>query len=369
MLCFVPVARAIEAEAAKVTVFKAGEDGYHTYRIPAIVRAKNGDLLAFAEARKNSRADHGDVDIVMKRSADGGKTWGAMRLVQDEWADPTAKVWIGNPVPIVDLLDKQHPGRIWLAFTRSNERMFVTSSDDNGKTWAERREITQEAGNKDWIWYAAGPVHGIQLQRGSHAGRIIIPSDHRIGDREKASWGSHLVYSDDHGATWKLGAADTHKFDEGVHPNECVAVELVDGRVYVNARDQNGSDPATRTVAYSSDGGETFDARFVPEPQISTPVVQNSLIRFSAKDQGDARNLLVYSGPGDPKARRDLTILTSEDEGKTWQRQSLIQGHAAYSDLVKLDGKRVGVLFETGAKAYGEIVFAEVGVNEFAPLK
>jgi sialidase-1 len=363
VFCCAQVARAAETEVTKVTVFKAGEDGYHTYRIPAIVRAKNGDLLAFAEGRKNGPGDHGDIDIVMKRSADGGKSWGPMQLVQDEWEDPTAKMWIGNPVPVVDLLDKQHPGRICLAFTRSNERMFVTSSDDNGKTWAERREITPEAGNKDWIWYAAGPVHGIQLQRGSHAGRLIIPSDHRIGDREKASWGSHLVYSDDHGSTWKLGAADTHTFDEGVHPNECVAVELVDGRVYVNARDQNGSDPATRTVAYSSDGGETFDARFVPEPQISSPVVQNSLIRFSATDQGDARNLLVYAGPGNPKARRDMTILTSEDEGKTWKRQSLIQGHAAYSDLVKLDGERVGVLYETGAKAYGEIVFAMAEVE------
>ena len=104
----------------KVTVFKAGEDGYHTYRIPAIVRAKNGDLLAFAEGRKNGRSDHGDIDIVLKRSSDDGKTWGPMQLVQDEWADPTAKVWIGNPTPVVDLLDPKHPGRIWLVFTRSN---------------------------------------------------------------------------------------------------------------------------------------------------------------------------------------------------------------------------------------------------------
>ena len=224
-----------------------------------------------------------------------------MQLMQDEWADPTARVWIGNPTPVVDLLDPQHPGRIWLVFTRSNERMFVTSSDDNGKTWAERREITPAAGNAKWIWYAAGPVHAIQLTRGGHAGRLVIPCDHRIGDGKESSWGSHLVYSDDHGATWKLGAADTHAAAEPVHPNECVAVELVDGRVYVNVRDQNGSSPANRTVAYSSDGGETFDARFTAEPGITSPVVQNSLIRFSAVDQGDARNLLVYSGPGDPK--------------------------------------------------------------------
>src|SRR5829696_1284097 len=105
-----------EIGLTKVTVFKAGQDGYHTYRIPAIVRAKNGDLLAFAEGRKNSAADHGDIDIVLKRSSDDGKTWGALELVQDEENDPTAKVWIGNPTPIIDLADPKHPGRIWLVF-------------------------------------------------------------------------------------------------------------------------------------------------------------------------------------------------------------------------------------------------------------
>jgi sialidase-1 len=356
------------AAVTEVTVFKAGEDGYHTYRIPAIVRAKNGDLLAFAEGRKNGPGDHGDIDLVLKRSSDGGKTWSAMQLVQDEWEDPTARVWIGNPTPVVDLLDPKHPGRIWLVFTRSNERVFVTSSDDNGTTWSARRDITPTAGKPDWSWYAVGPVHAIQLVRGKHAGRLVIPCDHRIGDRKAARWGSHLVYSDDHGATWKLGAADTHAPESPLHPNECVAVELVDGRVYVNARNQEGSDPAKRAVAYSSDGGQSFDARFVAEPQIASPVVQNSLIRFSATDQGDGRDLLVHCGPGDPKARRDLTILTSRDEGKTWGQKTVVHpGPAAYCDLVKLDATHLGVLFEAGEKLYGEIAFGTVAMEELTP--
>ncbi|HEX3601837.1 MAG TPA: sialidase family protein, partial [Lacipirellulaceae bacterium] len=98
------------AEVNEVVVFHSGEDGYHTYRIPAIVRAKSGELLAFAEGRKDTAADHGDIDIVLKRSGDGGQTWGPMQLVQDEREDPTAKIWIGNPTPIVDLADPQHPG-------------------------------------------------------------------------------------------------------------------------------------------------------------------------------------------------------------------------------------------------------------------
>lgn len=353
------------AEVRSVIVFKAGQDGYHTFRIPVIVRAKNGDLLAFAEGRKNSAADYGDVDIVLKRSSDDGKTWGPLKLVQDEENDPKAKVWIGNPTPVVDQTDPRHPGRIWLAFTRSNAKMFVTSSDDNGKSWAKRRDITADTVKPAWDWCAAGPVHGIQLERGPHAGRIIIPCDHQI--KPTKSFGSHLVYSDDHGASWKLGAVDTHAGDDPLHPNECVAVELPDGRVYVNARAHDGSDPATRVIAYSSDGGETFDAPFAAERNITSPVVQNSLIRLAATDRVDQRNIIVYCGPGHPTERRDLTMLLSFDEGKSWGRKTLIHtGPAAYSDLVKLDSQHVGVLYEAGRRLYDEILFAKVGLTDIA---
>ena len=288
------------ADVAKVTVFAAGQDGYHTYRIPAIVKATSGDLLAFAEGRKTGAGDHGDIDIVLKRSADNGRTWGPMQLVQDEWGDPAAAVTIGNPVPVVDRLDPAHPGRIWLAFTRNNERVLVT-------------------------------------------------------------------FSDDHGATWQIGAVDTRAPQGQLHPNECVAVELVDGRIYVNARDQHGSDPATRAVASSSDGGATFDAPFAAEPVFTTPVVQNSAVRFAAVDQGDARNVLVYSGPGHATKRRDLTIWLSEDEGESWSVKTVLhRGPAAYSDLVKLDGETIGVLYEAGQSLYDEIIFASFGLETIA---
>jgi len=365
MLSGVTVDRATANGITKVTVFKAGTDGYHTFRIPAVVRAKNGDLLAFAEGRKRGVSDHGDIDIVLKRSSDNGQSWGAVQLVQDESEHPAAKVWIGNPTPVVDKMDPARPGRIWLVFTRSNAQMFVSSSDDNGQSWSARRDITQSAGNESWGWYAAGPVHAIQLERGPHAGRLVVPCDHRAVAKE--SWGSHLVYSDDHGATWKLGAADTHAAADPLHPNECVAVELVDGRVYVNAREHNGSDPASRVVATSSDGGQTFDAPFAAEPSITSPVCQNSLIRFAAADRGDGHNVLIYAGPGHHKERRDLTILVSFDEAKTWGRKTVIHsGPVAYCDLIKLDDKRIGVLYEAGKKLYGEIVFATIGLEDLA---
>jgi sialidase-1 len=354
------------AKTNEVAVFKAGEDGYHTYRIPAIVRAKNGDLLAFAEGRKSGPSDHGDIDIVLKRSRDGGATWGPMQLVQDDWQAPNSKVWIGNPTPLVDLLDPAHSGRIWLVFTRSNRAMFVSSSHDNGDTWSEPRDITSTAGQKDWNWYAAGPVHAIQLTRGGHAGRLVIPCDHR--DEAHEGWGVHIVYSDDHGASWRLGAKDTRTPEDSIHPNECVAVELADGRVYVNARNQNGSDPSTRAIAYSRDGGETFERPFTPEPAIKSPVVQNSLLRMAASHQGGKQNLLVYCGAGDAKQRRDLTLLTSTDEAKTWGQKTVLHpGPTAYCDLVKLSDKKFGVLFEAGDKLYAEILFAAVSLEELAP--
>jgi sialidase-1 len=350
------------AEPAKAVVYTSGEEGYHTFRIPTIVRAANGDLLAFAEGRKNGPGDHGDIDIVVKRSRDSGRTWSPLNLVQDEWDSPTAKTWIGNPSPLVDMTDPQHPGRIWLVFTRSNAKVFVTHSDDHGHSWSERRDITPTAGKLTWQWYAAGPVHGIQLERGKYAGRLLVPCDHRIIAED--SWGAHLIYSDDHGQTWKLGAVDTRRSNDPLHPNESVAVELVDGRVYINARDQHGSDPAARAVAYSSDGGETFDGPFEPEPQLITAVVQNSLLRFAATDRGDQRSVLVYACPGHARERRDLTILLSFDEGQTWKKTSAPHsGPAAYSDLVKLDGKRVGVIFEAGEPLYKEILFAAIEIE------
>ena len=354
------------AEVMKVTVFQSGHDGYHTYRIPAIVKAHNGDLLAFAEGRKNGGGDAGDIDIVMKRSTDAGKTWSSMQLVQDEWSNPTASITIGNPAPVVDAMDPANPGRVWLPFSRNNSRVFVTYSDDHGATWSDRTEITSSAKKPTWGWYATGPVHGIQLERGDHAGRLIIPSDHR--DANTGGWGSHVLYSSDHGRTWQIGAVDTREPSSSINPNENVAVELVDGRIYFNAREHLGSDPATRAIAYSSDGGLTYDAPFVAEPNITTPVVQNSALRFAATDRADDRNILVYSGPGHPTSRRDLTILLSFDEGTSWVMKTVLHaGPTAYSDLVKLQGEQIGVLYEAGQTLYGEIVFASFGYEHLDP--
>ncbi|WP_425400017.1 exo-alpha-sialidase [Aeoliella sp.] len=360
------------AEFVKRLVFESGTEGYNIYRIPTIVQAANGDLLAFAEAR--SGGDASEIDIVMKRSTNNGDSWGTLQVVVENnnyrgWDGlPLTNVTAGNQTPVVDHLDPQNPGRIWMPFTLENDRVFVTYSDDHGATWefdanGRAREITADVKLPSWGWYATGPVHGIQLTRGEDAGRLIIPSDHRAD-----GWGSHVVYSDDHGVTWELGAVDTRSAEDPAHPNENVATELVDGRVYFNARDQHGTSEGNRVIAYSSDGGESYDSPFAPAPEFVTPVVQNSVIRFRSVDTGDSENILIHSGPGQADSRNDMTISVSYNESESWGKRTLIHaGPSAYSDLVKIDSDHFGVLWEAGDSLYEEILFGYMSIDDLDP--
>lgn len=359
----VALAFAQRAPAAETAVFAMGDDGYHTYRIPAIVRAANGDLLAFAEGRKNGDGDAGDIDLVLKRSTDGGATWGPMSVIQDEWDDPTGDVAYGNPTPVVDNLDPNRPGRIWLLLTRNNRRVFATCSDDHGAHWSPRRDVTATAKNNAWGWIATGPGHALQLTHGDRAGRLLVAADHRAKDRP--AWGAHVIYSDDHGKNWRLGAVDTRDADEPIHPNENLAVQLADGRVYFNARDQHGSNPATRAVAYSSDGGQSYDAPFAPAPQFVTPVVQNSVLTAPTRLDESKQEVILWCGPSDPRRRQDLALMVSTDGAQTWRRTVVVQkGPAAYSDLAPMDDRRIGILYEAGPRDDSKILFQALGFSE-----
>jgi len=175
------------AAPAGVIAFQAGEAGYHTLRIPVLVRAESGALLAFAEGRRHGARDDGEIDLVLKRSTDGGRTWGPLMVLEHEADDKQGGVTLGNPCVVVDRLDPARPGRVWLMFTRNNERVFVKSSDDEGLSWTTRREITASVKDPSWDWYATGPVHAIQLERGEQAGRLVFPCDHR--PRDGIGWG------------------------------------------------------------------------------------------------------------------------------------------------------------------------------------
>ncbi|MDM4018112.1 sialidase family protein [Roseiconus lacunae] len=369
-------AATVRAEYPTTTIFRSGDNGYRVFRIPAVIAAANGDLLAFAEARQGG--DASEIDLVQKTSLDGGKTWGELVVIQESdhfrslFADDAPAITIGNPAPVVDLLNEKHPGRIWLPFTLENDRVFVVYSDDHGKQWSERREITQSVKKEEWGWYATGPVQSIQIQNGPHRGRLVIPADHRLGDdgKDRGALGAHLVYSDDHGQSWEIGAIDDD-YEDTMDSNETAVVELSDGTLYINTRDQHGKAPGTRGEAWSRDGGLTFESRhdqyphFRPTAEVlDPPVVQCGLLRTV----GD---VVVLSGPDDNgpsgTGRSDLRLRFSRAGADDWQDGPLVHtGPAAYSGMVQIDYKHIGVIYEAGSKSpYESIRFSIVPVAEF----
>jgi sialidase-1 len=328
------------ADLVETDVFNAGAEGYHTFRIPALIATKNGTLLAICEGRKTGRGDHGDVDLVQKRSTDSGKTWGPLELIHEEGV--TAKVTIGNPCPVVD----QETGTIWLPFNRDNDRVFMLSSRDDGRTWSKPQDITATTKKDDWTWYATGPGNGIQLTRGKFKLRLVIPCDHRVGDakpQDKGNWDkagrSHVIYSDDHGQTWKLGGATDFSM------NECAVVELADGTLMLNSRSYRGK--ACRGISLSRDGGATWEPTF-DDPALVESVCQASLIRYSWPDSAkNSKGLLLFSNPAVPKGRTHVTVRGSDDDGKTWPHSRLIcEGSSAYSTLAVLPTGEIGLLYE-----------------------
>ena len=247
----------------QITLFTSGSNGYHTYRIPAIVVTAQGSILAFCEGRKNDQGDSGDIDLLVKRSEDGGRTWSEPLIV---WNDGDNVC--GNPSPVVD----EETGVIWLLMTwnleqdheediinkrgKDTRRIFVSSSKDDGKNWAEPIDITRDTKDPTWGWYATGPGHGIQLKDGPHKGRLVIPCDHSYDDPVEGAtidgayeYGSHIIYSDDHGITWNLGGVIRPKV------NECQVVELADGNgtLMMDMRSYFGRH--LRTQSISNDGG------------------------------------------------------------------------------------------------------------------
>ncbi len=333
------------------TLFRSGEGGYHTYRIPALVVGARGTLLAICEGRKNSEQDDGDIDLLLRRSEDGGRTWSQPTVIYEEGGD--APVTIGNPCPVLDA----RTGILWLAFCRNNDRVFVTSTSDDGLTWTPPREITAEVKAGDWDWYATGPGHGIQLKMGPHAGRLVFPCDHGVRGRDggwQARGRSHIIYSDDGGKTFRRGEATAWGM------NECQVAELQDGRLLLNMRNYFGKE--CRAFAISQDGGVTWSEPWWNET-VYCPVCQASMVAFSEKPA-----TLLHSGPGGPD-RANLTLRVSYDGGKTWPyARRMISAPAAYSDLAVLQDGTICLVCETGdANPYQRIDFLRLLLPNVEP--
>ena len=343
-----PVARTSAEPPSRTDVFVSGTEGYHTFRIPSIIVTKRGTLLATCEGRKTGRGDHGDLDLVIKRSFDGGETWDKMQTIYEEGGD--AEITIGNPCPVID----DSTGTIWMPFCRNNKEVLISKSVDDGTSWSKPVNISGSVVKSAWTWVATGPGVGIQLKQGPHKGRLVIPCDHGIPMDGSRVMYSHVFYSDDHGESWSLGGS----LDR--HTDECQVVELADGTLKMNARNywgRQGGRPDRgnmRAISQSTDGGDTW-SKLEFDRVLIEPICQGSFLRYPGSG-----TLLLFSNPASREARQHMTVRLSENDGTTWPVARLLHaGPAAYSCLAVLPDGSVACLFENGTEtAYEKITFA-----------
>jgi len=341
------------------TVFETGKP--HGYRIPGIAVTRAGTALAFAE-RRIGLHDHAQNDIVLRRSLDGGRTWQPEQVLRDEGGDS-----LNDPCAVT--LDT---GRILLRYKRYPQgfharksghtevcdtgyeglrvvRVYLMTSDDDGVTWTEPREITRQVRAAESV-SAGSPGNGIQLTRGAHKGRVVMPLYETVYVDGKRTWKTRVMFSDDSGAAWKTGGYVPEGPPTG-YGNEAAVAELSDGSILFSARNQGGSN---RKLAVSRDGGMTWDA-YIEHPQLITPACMGGLLRYSWPDGGKP-GVLVHSLPFG-KGRSRGTILVSRDDGKTWPVKRLLEpGAFAYSCLARLKDGSIGCLYEAGG--YKQIKFA-----------
>lgn len=345
-------------------LYKAGEAGYQCFRIPSLITTAKGTVLAFAEARKNNCGDSGDIDLVVKRSSDNGKTWSALQIV---WNDSTNTC--GNPAPVIDRttgqivllstwnLGTDHEKEIIAGTSKDTRRVYVIFSDDDGLSWSNARQITSDTKKDNWSWYATGPGQGIQISKGDHKGRLVIPANHIVSGTKNNY--SHAIYSDDHGQTWKLGGVTP---SEGL--NESTVAELSDGKLMLNMR--NSGKPRTRQVSISNDGALTWQPVYTDTTLIE-PVCEASLISYRA----GGKKWMAFSNPASKTARVMMTVRLSKDNGKTWPlKKVLYTGPSAYSCLTQLPNGKLGCLYEAGLqRPYEGIIFEEIGKRDFEKNK
>ncbi len=330
-----------------IPVFSPGQEGTAVYRIPALARAKDGTLLAFAEARHDSVHDLGDIDIVLRRSVDGGGSWLPIQsVIRGRRGTKLSSV---NPSVVVD----PESGRIHLFCYQSFQNKWASGeykllhsfSDDNGVTWSEPKDHKPELSNR-WLSFQPGPGHAIILRRGKFKGRIVVPGWYVHTRNQRRVFASAVIYSDDNGRSFHSGGTGMDGSDE------CMVAELADGAILMGIRPPQGEkDSEFRHFAVSRDGGASF-APFMVDRELRAPICQASLL---SSDDGN-RVYFCYPAGGsyepDASTRRAALTLRSRTADSAWSEPLLIYaGRSGYSDLVLLDENRIGILFEGGRRS------------------
>lgn len=344
-------------DVENTSVFPAGMNGIARYRIPGAVVTPKGTVLAYCEARKNGSADWGEIEVHLRRSTDGGRSWlepqhiahrGArLEGIPGKKAAGKAEQTVNNPVAIVD----RTTGEIEFLYCANYARCFSMRSTDDGLTWSVPVDITATfepfRAKYDWKVIATGPGHGIQLT----SGRLVVPVWLAYGGP-----GAHgpsaagTIFSDDHGRTWKAGELALPNEGDLADPNETMLAQLADGRVMLVTRSH--SRPNRKLVTSSRDGATGWTK---PEfhPELLEPVCMASLLALpdgallfscpaTVGRSPDGKEI-----PGGRGKRENLTIRLSHDQGKTWPAaRALDAGPSAYSDLAALADGTILCLYE-----------------------
>lgn len=336
---------ATQAEEWPLTdVFIGGQEGFAVYRIPALVTTTRGTLLAFAEGRR-TQGDQSQNQIVLKRSTDHGATWLPMQTVAADGASS-----LNNPQAVVVrksgrvlLMYQRYPpgrreGNVEPGLTGTNIcTSWMTQSDDDGMTWSAPRDLTAQIKRATATSLASGPGVGIELRRGPHQGRLIMP----FNEGPAGKWRVFAAFSDDGGISWKSGEPAPNA-SKG-HGNEVQMAELTDGSVLLNARNQGGA--KLRKIATSRDGGATWSP-LKDDPQLPEPVCQASLLRYPNAGAPE-KDVLLFCNPASPTKRITGTVRLSRDDGRTWPvSRVLYPGSFAYSCMAPLSDGSVALIFE-----------------------
>ena len=360
----------IFGQPVRQVLFEAEKDGYYIYRIPSIVATKEGSLLAFCAARKGGGGDWDPIDIVMRRSADNGKTWSQMQVVVHKENTPC-----DNPEPIVDF----QTGEVHMLYQIDYARCYYIKSSNDGQSWSNPVEITSviEEFKKDYPWnvLAPGPGHGIQMKNG----RLVVPFWLSTGGKSHRPSIVVTVYSDDHGKTWKAGDVVVPDNDMTVIPNETCCVQLADGRVMFVSR--NESPNYRKLVTYSPNGATNWTEPVFADAFFE-PICMASMCRYSIQPH-QSKNRILFCNPDsrqDPWAaekpstprsaknrhRTNLTIRMTYDEGLTWPVSKVIDpGIAGYSDLAVSSNGLIHCLYEGGSLTGNHFLNNSVSIVSF----
>ena len=347
-----------------VALRQLGQDGVSSTRSPGLATTNAGTLIAVYDNRNSARGDlPGDIDVGLNRSTDGGQSWKPMRVIMDMGDDPKwSYEGIGDPAILVD----RKAGTIWVAATWSHgERswhgsgpglepeetgqLMLVKSDDDGVTWSKPINITKQVKDPKWRFVLQGPGKGISMRDGT----LVFPAQFR-GENDEPVNGkpfSTLIYSTDQGESWKIGTGVK------IDTTEAQLVELGDGSIMINCRDNRGG---SRSIYTTKDLGKTWIEHPTTRSALAEPVCMASLVRLENKRHGP---LLFFSNPPQRSGRKNMTIKVSNDEGMSWPDKShtLVDDRStAYSCLTAVGDDKIGLVYE----APGELYFVRYSIDE-----